>query len=370
MENESAKTDIKGSHGMKNTRLHNPRLHIIRRQSRRHQSKGFTLIASLLMLLLLSGIAIGLMMMVNTEGKVGGTDLQNNVAYRAAEGGIEKMAADLSHTFQNSQAPTASQICAVGNNPPSMVGVTFTQYSVMPGSAQAASCPSTMTANWGQLSGGPDQGLWAQIIPVNMLATAATLGGQEVSMIRTAQVALIPVFQFGVFSESDLSFFSGPNFDMAGPIHTNGDLYPFVGPGSTLTFHNQVSAYGNVIRHQLANGYDPTANYNGTISVRTANNGCSPPVLPATAASYPPTGLQNCAAMDAPRGSYYGDASVVGAGGTSPSTYNTSYWPTFSTVTTVHQMINGNYGSKTTPGTGVKRLRSEEHTSELQSPMY
>jgi Tfp pilus assembly protein PilX len=356
MESKAVEVNTMGNHGMISARLHNKRLLTasLRRESGR--SKGFTLIASLLMLLLLSGIAIGLMMMVNTEGKVGGTDLQNNVAYRAAEGGIEKMAADLSHTFQNSQAPTASQICAVGNNPPSMVGVTFTQYSVMPGSAQAASCPSTITANWGQLSGGPDQGLWAQIIPVNMLATAATLGGQEVSMIRTAQVALIPVFQFGVFSESDLSFFSGPNFDMAGPIHTNGDLYPFVGPGSTLTFHNQVSAYGNVIRYQLANGYNPTTNYNGTVTVPTANNGCSPPVLPATAASYPPTGLQNCAAMDAPRGSYYGDASVVGAGGTSPSTYNTSYWPSFSNTTTVHEMINGNYGSLTTPGTGAKKL--------------
>jgi hypothetical protein len=296
------------------------------------------------MLLLLSGIAIGLMMMVNTEGKVGGTDLQNNIAYHAAEGGIEKMYSDLSATFQNSQAPTASQICAVGNNPPSMLGVTFTQYSVMPGSSQAAACPSTMTANWGQLSGGPDQGLWAQIIPVNMLATAQLMGGQEVTMMRTAQVALIPVFQFGVFSESDLSFFSGPNFDMVGPVHTNGDLYPFVGPGSTLTFHNQVSAYGNVIRYQLANGYNPTTNYNGTVYIPTANNGCS-------------TTSTNCVAMDAPRGSYSGDASVVGAGGNpAASGYSTSYWPTFSNTTTNHEIINANYASTTNPGTGAKKL--------------
>src|ERR1039458_2862324 len=275
---------------MKSARLHNTR-HTTRLHRETGHSKGFTLIASLLMLLLLSGIAIGLMMMVNTEGKVGGTDLQNNIAFHAAEGGIEKMYSDLSATFQNSQAPTASQICAVGNNPPSMVGVTFTQYSVMPGSAQAATCPSTMTANWGQLSGGPDQGLWAQIIPVNMLAAAQLMGGQEVTIMRTAQVALIPVFQFGVFSESDLSFFSGPNFDMVGPVHTNGDLYSCVVPGSTLTFHNQVSAYGNVIRYQLANGYNPTTNYNGTVYIPTANNGCS-------------TTSTNCVAMDTPRGSY------------------------------------------------------------------
>src|ERR1035441_415016 len=66
-------------------------------------TRGFTLIASLLMMLLLSGIAIGLMMMVNTEGKVGGSDLQNNQAFHAAEGGIEKMYSDLTAVFQNAQ---------------------------------------------------------------------------------------------------------------------------------------------------------------------------------------------------------------------------------------------------------------------------
>src|ERR1700749_5106504 len=79
------------------------------------RSRGFTLVASLLMLVLLSGIAIGLMMMVNTEGKVGGTDLQNNLAFHAAEGGMEKMYSDLSTVFHSAQSPTAAQICGVGN---------------------------------------------------------------------------------------------------------------------------------------------------------------------------------------------------------------------------------------------------------------
>src|ERR1035437_1549159 len=150
-------SNIMGSYEMKSARL---------------RTKGFTLIASLLMLLLLSGIAIGLMMMVNTEGKVGGTNLQNNVAYHSAEGGVEKMISDLAATFQNAQAPTASQICALSSMQPAMTGITWTQYTVTPGPLGSA-CPSTLTANWGQVSSGQNQGLWAQIIPVNMLATAA-----------------------------------------------------------------------------------------------------------------------------------------------------------------------------------------------------
>src|ERR1017187_9925617 len=111
-------SDTMGSYGMKSARLH---------------TKGFTLIASLLLLLLLSGIAIGLMMMVNTEGKVGGTDLQNNAAYHSAEGGIEKMTSDLAATFQNALAPTSTQICNLGlpnTNGPTLPGVTWTQYQI------------------------------------------------------------------------------------------------------------------------------------------------------------------------------------------------------------------------------------------------
>ena len=126
----------------------------------RRDSQGFTLVAALLMLLLLSGIAIGLLMMVNTEGKVGGTDLQNNLAYHAAEGGIEKMSSDLAAVFQNAESPTAADICSAGgpatgglaSNEPAMVGVTWTDYQVTPGQV-GYPCP----LNSAQTSLGTDQ---------------------------------------------------------------------------------------------------------------------------------------------------------------------------------------------------------------------
>jgi Tfp pilus assembly protein PilX len=83
-------------------------------ENRKLRSKGFTLIATLLLLLLLSGIAISMLMMVSTEGKVGTHDVQNNTTFYAAEGAIEKMTSDLASTFQNIEAPTASQITRTG----------------------------------------------------------------------------------------------------------------------------------------------------------------------------------------------------------------------------------------------------------------
>jgi len=333
-------------------------------KTKRQRSQGFTLIASLLMMLLLSGIAIGLMMMVNTEGKVGGTDLQNNLAYHAAEGGIEKMYSDLSAVFKNIQSPQASDICGISgpplgsaSNEPSMVGVSWTQYLAMPGSTQQSTCPTSMTMQWGQISAGPDQGLWAQVIPVNMLVTAASTGGQEVSMSRTAQVALIPVFQFGVFCEGDCGFFDSPNLTFAGRVHTNSDLYLGVSGGSTLVFNNKLEAYGNVVTEVLPNGLPATGGSwddTGNVYLPTQNNGCSNPGVVTT----------DCilkSANNNPASSPYGDGSLQGAGGNPPqSSYNTSHWNTFSKSAppngTNKMLINGNYGSSSTPGTGAKKL--------------
>src|SRR5438309_1427965 len=189
----------------------------------RFGSRGFTLIATLLLLLLMSGLAIGLLMMVNTEGKVGGSDVQNQIAYRNAEGGIEQMTSNLATVFQSVQAPSANAICGLNANPPVIAGVTWKDYQVQPTSGCGTN-PPPLAYQYGQIQSGPNQGLWAQIIPISMLATAATPGNQEVSMTRTAQLALIPVFQFGVFSESDLGFYSSPTLNFNGRVHTNGDL--------------------------------------------------------------------------------------------------------------------------------------------------
>ena len=94
-------------------------------------------------------------------------------------------------------------------------------------------------------------------------------------MTRTVEVALVPVFQFGVFSDGDLAFFAGPNLDFAGRVHTNGDLFLLAGGGSTVTFHDKVTAWGNVIRWELPNGITAaTSNHLGSVDILTTAQGC------------------------------------------------------------------------------------------------
>src|ERR1700733_1289707 len=79
----------------------------------KRDSRGFTLIAALLLTVLLSAVAVGLMYLVNNEQKMGGNDLEGNLAYYGAESGVENLTAQLSQLYQSSQSPTPTSICAL-----------------------------------------------------------------------------------------------------------------------------------------------------------------------------------------------------------------------------------------------------------------
>jgi Tfp pilus assembly protein PilX len=298
-------------------------------------SRGFTLIATLLLMLIMSGVAIGLLMMVNTEGKVGSQDTQNNLAFHAAEGGIEHMTSDLANMFQNIESPTAADIEALSAKAPASTNLmSYPVYTLTP----ATNPDGSLASSWGQIAAGTYQGLYAQLLPVNLQVTATTslfgagTVGDEVNMSRAIEVALIPVFQFGVFCDGDCSFFAGPPMTFAGRVHTNGDLYLSAGDGGATTFQDKLSAWGNVIRQTQANQNPTTNNHNGTVNILTATLGCPGP-------------LPGCRPMALTEGS------VVGG----PTSLQNGNWiSTISVGDYNSEIIDGNYGLP--GGTGATKL--------------
>jgi len=304
----------------------------------KRNSMGFTLIATLMLLLLMSGIAIGLLMMVNTEVKVGTQDTQNNSTFHAAEGAIEQMTANLSNTFKNIESPTASQIAALSALAPA--NTAMVQYPVYTLTA-ATDASGNLLTSYGQVASGQNGGLYAQILPVTLQATAQGPLGDEVNMSRTVEVALIPVFQFGIFSDSDLSFFAGPNFSFGGRVHTNGDLYLAEGGGNTLTFGDKISAYGNIVRQLLPNGNTLAGNGStGNVVIPTAANGCS--------------GAEpHCRGLDPTEGSVVlGPTSAYNDGSADVSGLS---WQTLSLTNYAGYIIDGDNGN-TKFGTGATNL--------------
>ncbi len=85
---------------------------------------------------------------------------------------------------------------------------------------------------------------------------------------------LVPLFQFAAFYDKDLEILPNPPMTLAGPVHTNGDLY--VEAGASLTINGQVTVAGEM--------------YNG----KKATNNCLPGTVavfdPAAAALLPDCG--------------------------------------------------------------------------------
>ena len=305
-------------------------------QSAKGRSRGFTLIASLMLMLLMSAVAVGLLMMVNTESRVGNSDLENNAAYHSAEGAMEKMASDINGMYASILAPSGTDISALKNLKPTndpMVTYPDPDYSL----TAHTKADGTLDNGWGKITAGNYKDLYAQILQVDLKATAQRRLGDQVSMMRTVEVAMIPVFQFGVFSDSDLGFFSSPDLEFAGRVHTNGDLYLGVANSYTLTFHDKITAYGEVIRTQLPNGLSASSNNDsGTVNILYAAQGCL---------STP----KSCRSIAQDEGS------VVAGPGSAYNTGSPNSWNTVSTVLYNNWITNGDWGQG--KGTGVKPLK-------------
>ncbi|MGH9433657.1 MAG: hypothetical protein ACRD3T_19180, partial [Terriglobia bacterium] len=112
-------------------------------------------------------------------------------------------------------------------------------------------------------------GLQGTITPLTLTAIADGPNNTEVKLAREVQEVAVPIFEFGIFCNSDCSFFAGPNFQFGGRVATNGNLFLAEGNGSTATFPAKVTAYQNVIRAQLANGHTTSSSYTGTVDIVT-----------------------------------------------------------------------------------------------------
>ena len=135
-------------------------------------SRGFTLIAAILMMLLLSALAVGILYLVTNEQRMGGNDLEGNEAYYGAEAGLENLTAELSQLYQTTQNPSAASITALTaatNYPTAITGSNITSMnyvesitwpSTQPDGTACANAPNPC-GGWDIVGSGQDQGMVA-----------------------------------------------------------------------------------------------------------------------------------------------------------------------------------------------------------------
>jgi hypothetical protein len=196
------------------------------------KQSGIALITTLLLLLLMSAIVVGFILMVTEGQKLSGMDKEQSRAFYGAESGMEKLTADLGALFSSTYAPTGPQVDALMQKPPVLPASTHISYADSQGNsgysiAYTKDKNGNPQASFAQINSGssPYQGMTALETTYTLTVEARTASGSDVKLQRTAQTVGIPLFQFGVFSQTDLSFFPGPNFNFGGRVHTNGNLF-------------------------------------------------------------------------------------------------------------------------------------------------
>jgi hypothetical protein len=239
------------------------------------RQKGVALITALLVLIMISAIVVGMCWMVMTDQRLGGNNKSREVAFYGAEAGMEKMTTDVANQFALKGSLGAADVATIeGLQPTTLPGIqylngagasTYTIQFVPDATGNPKASNATI------LPPSPYAGMQGLITPFTLTVAAQnTSTGSEVKLQRQVQLVAIPVFQFGIFSNSDVAFFNGPSFAFGGRTHTNGNLWlsPNAGP---LYLGDKVTAVGQIIRTNLENGYAVNGgNYTGNVTIATS----------------------------------------------------------------------------------------------------
>jgi hypothetical protein len=247
---------------------------------------GMALLSTVMVMMLVSALLAGFVALVVADQQAGGLNRDQTQAYAAAHAGLEKLTADLGDVFLGGNySPNQAVLDGLEAQPPTVQGFAFDAPGGVADDGYRIVADPVETK---QVPSGPFQGLVGLITPYTITVTARSQSGGEVRMRRTMQTVGVPVFQFGIFSENDLSFHAN-EFAFGGRVHSNANIFIASVANTTLTLSDRVSAVGEIIRTHFANGQSAAA-YTGTIRAATTS-GCKPP--PATAA-----GCRNLAANE------------------------------------------------------------------------
>jgi hypothetical protein len=241
------------------------------RFTRTRNEQGVALITVLMMLTLISAMLVATTALVVKDQRSRFQDHNRTDTFYVAHAGLEKITNDLGRVFSTNYAPTPTELATVTATPPVLGGMKFE----IPGGGVGSGYRITKGAdNATTITTGSFAGLQGIITPYTIDVTAQSPQRSEVSLRRQVNTVAIPVFQFGIFSETDLSFFPGPQFNFGGRVHTNGNLFLAKGNTDDLILADRVTVFKDVIRHELANGFATATNYNGEVRILTTDDGC------------------------------------------------------------------------------------------------
>ena len=230
----------------------------VRRPHLKSNERGAALATALLMMGLLSAIAMTVLAVVRTETRISGSDLKRTQTFYASAAGIEKMTSDFSALYQQTSRPTDAQVAALADLYPSELlaeGFTFSQTAVPDNVTLAAqrSTQGLVAPALPQVTMPSDSafsGLIATVKPYTLTSTATAADSTQVTLTRNMNNYMIPLFQFGMFSDEDIELHPGAAFTFNGRVHANGNVYV----AGLVKFLDKVTSAHEVLFDTMRNG--------------------------------------------------------------------------------------------------------------------
>ena len=217
------------------------------------KEKGAALAIAIIMMAILSVIALTALAFSSTEARIAGSDLQRTQTFYAAAAALEKMTNDFSNLFLTKLNPTSQDLTDIAASPPEELikeGFNFSSQSLQEDTDRLKELrsiqklPNTVYPRV-NISDGPFAGLYASIVPYKLtsMATMESTGAQ-VKLEREFNNYLVPLFQFGMFSNEDIEVHPGPLMTFNGRVHSNGNIYAL----RNTKFLNRVTMAGELVR--------------------------------------------------------------------------------------------------------------------------
>lgn len=223
-----------------------------------NNESGAALALAIIVVAILAVVGLTALAFSSTEARTAGSDLQRTQTFYAASAGLEKMTNDFSNLFRRKMNPLPSDLLAIASTPPSTLlteGFSFTQLLTEDADKlqelrAVQGLPNTVYPRV-NIPDGPYAGLYASIIPYKMTSTATREATRtEVKLEREFNNYLVPLFQFGMFSNEDIEIHPGPLMTFNGRIHSNKNVYAL----RNTTFLNRITMAGEFVRDAWRDG--------------------------------------------------------------------------------------------------------------------
>jgi len=196
------------------------------------ESGGSVTFIAVMMMVMLTMIGIAAIKLANDEISIAGNEMNETLAFYAAESGLEKATANLQTYYEKNGGPPS--IFPTGSE--EMTDATYAYVTSTDGAA------TMQKLTQGTLAG--LNGL-VQSYEIKSIGTSLLDAGQ-VTLSQTFEVALVPIFQFAVFFNEDLWAQPAFNMEITGRVHVNGDMYLRSNTGQRLWFQDKTTCSGDI----------------------------------------------------------------------------------------------------------------------------